>query len=78
MATHHIVHIPSLDNAPNPSGTPINPDLTSPTSDNPWSCPYPCVVEGHTDTLPLLWDGSYFSLPNTDDTVDFVYDPPLN
>lgn len=78
----HAVTIPSVNNAPNPSGTLT--DSTQPASpDNLMSCPYPCTVAGHTDTVTLLWDGQSFSLPDSEandvnfGSVEFTYNPPL-
>jgi hypothetical protein len=83
MAINHAVTIPTVNNAPNPSGEPIDPGQPSPTPENPWGCTTACTVSGHTDTVRLLWDGQYFSLPDDEandpdfGTVTFNYDPPL-
>jgi hypothetical protein len=83
MVINHAVTIPSANNAPNPTGTPVDANQPNPTSDNPWNCAYPCTKPGHTDTVLLLWDGQYFSLPDSEandpnfGTVSFTYVPPL-
>ena len=80
----HVITIPSANNVPDPSGTPINANQPSPTPDNPWLCRFPCTVPGHTDTVDLLWDGTSFDLTNgeaNDPTfwmVTFTYNPPLH
>src|ERR1700676_417339 len=83
MAINHAITIPSANNAPNPSGTPVDANQPSPTSDNPWPCSYPCTEPGHTDTVSLLWDGTSFSLPDIEANnpefgrVAITYNPPL-
>jgi hypothetical protein len=83
MAIDHALTMTTVDNAPAPVGTPADPDTDNPTSINPWSCEYPCTVEGHTDTISLIWDGYGFSLPDFEandinyGAVNFTYVPPL-
>ncbi len=83
MPVNHAVTIPSANNLPDPSGTPIDPDQPNPTSDDPWQCSYACTITGHTDTVQLLWDGQFFSLTDSEandpnfGSVAFTYDPPL-
>lgn len=83
MAINHAITIPSLNNAPNPSGTPNDPDQDNPTADNPWSCTYTCTVSGHSDSPIIIWDGYSFSLPDSEANdpdfgeLDITYDPPL-
>jgi hypothetical protein len=83
MATNHAVSIPTLNNAPNPSGTPADGTQPNPTPDNPWTCNYACTVSGHNDTVVLVWDGQSWSLPDSEANnpnfgyVTFTYVPPL-
>lgn len=83
MAINHAVTIASENNAPNPTGTLIDPNQPGPSADNMLQCAYACTVEGHTDTVRLLWDGISFSLPDDEandpnfGTVTFTYNPPL-
>lgn len=83
MAIDHAITMTTAANVPTPIGTPADPDTDNPTSDNPWTCPYPCTVTDHTDTVVLLWNGVSFSLPDSEandpnfGTIIFTYDPPL-
>lgn len=83
MAINHAVTIPSANNAPNPSGTLTYPGQPGPSPDNLLQCSYPCTVVGCGLNIALLWDGQYFSLPDSEandpnfGTVSFTYDPPL-
>lgn len=83
MVINHAVTIPSANNAPSPSGTLA--DNTQPVSpDNLMTCNYPCVIQGHSDTVILLWDGQSFSLPDSEandpnfGSVSFTYNPALS
>lgn len=84
MPIDHAVTIPSSNNAPNPSGTLQFPDQPGPSPDNMLQCSYPCTIGGCMDTIELLWDGQYFSLPhrkaNDPDVgaIEISYDPPIN
>jgi len=84
MAIHHEVTIPSANNTPHPSGTPQDIEQPNPTPTNLWTCDYACTISGHSDTVVLLWDGEYFSLPDSEandnnfGSVSFTYDPPLS
>jgi len=83
MPIDHAVTIASANNAPAPVGTPADSGAPNPTPDNPWTCNYACTVPGHSDTVVLLWDGTYFSLPASEandpdfGSVPFTYDPPI-
>lgn len=83
MAINHRVTITTANNVPTPVGTPQDAEQPNPTPDNPWTCPYPCTVEGHSDTVVLLWDGTSFSLPDSEANdpnfgyVQFDYNPPI-
>jgi hypothetical protein len=78
----YAVTIPSANNAPNPTGTPNDPNQPNPTPDNPWLCTYTDDYTG-TVQVELLWDGNGFSLTDAEandnnfGTVSFTYDPPL-
>jgi len=84
---NHAVTIPSEKDAPAPSGIPLDTSENAPASpspENPWLCKYKCMVKGHKDSVTLLWDGTLFSLPETEANdptyggVAFSYDPPIS
>jgi hypothetical protein len=83
MTNNHAVTIPSANNKPDPTGTLTNSGQPGPSPINLLQCSYPCTVQGHSDTVQLLWDGTYFSLPSSEvsdptfGTVSFTYNPPL-
>lgn len=79
---NYAVTIPSANNAPNPTGTPIDPNQPNPTLSNPWLCTYTDTFTG-TAQVQLLWDGTGFSLTDAEANdpnfgeVFFTYVPPL-
>lgn len=82
-ATNYAVTIPSLNNAPNPSGTLQFPDQPGPNPDNLLVCTYTDTISG-TAQVQLLWcPDQGFSLPDSEandpnfGSVSFTYDPPL-
>lgn len=64
MATDHSILVKSSGGRPVPVGVSFDPYSPSPTLDpwNPWICQYPCQIAGHTDTVWMYWDGTYFSV----------------
>jgi hypothetical protein len=90
--SYHTVLIPSANNAPNPSGTLLNPDdTTSLPQMNPLQCSYPCTDPGCGVSIDMLYVdpatfdqsqpfeyGPGFTVPNQDYEVSINYNPPLS
>lgn len=83
---NHAVTMPSLNNAPNPSGTLQFPEQQGPSLENLLQLSPSCTIAGHNShAIKLLFCAEQgFSLGDNDpavfgpdDTVSFNYDPPL-